>query len=237
MNENTRKIISLYDGKLTSIDVAKIVGVGSRYVRKVAKKYNLERLHCGARFGEDNHQYVSGRRIDLDGYVLVTAPLGHPYARKISNRLGCIMFEHRLVMEKHLGRYLLPTEVVDHKNGLTLHNDPENLRVFQKNGDHLHETISGIPKNISVSGRRNIELRYHPDTNRTPVDIYYLRRERGDVRLLQILHAALKFGIDSPFLLGTHYHLEKKQIDWIYRPNLEQALNGLLQRWEQDLLM
>lgn len=235
MNENTQKIISLCDGKRSSVEIAKIVGVGPRYVRKLISRYNLEHLHRGAQHGEDNHQYVSGRRIDLDGYVLVTAPPNHPYARKRPNRNGCIMFEHRLIMEKHLGRYLLPDEVVDHIDGLTLHNDPENMRIFPVNGLHLRETISGRPKEISESGRKNISLRYHPDADRKPVDIYYLRRKRGDVRLLQILRAAWKLGIDSPYLLGTHRHLEKIGIDWSDRYNLALAYDQLSERWLADL--
>ena len=236
MNKNTAQIISLYDGRRSSRDIAKILGLSDRYVRKVAFRRGLQRLHVGAQSGDKNRQFVSGRRIDLDGYVLVTAPSNHPYARKRPNRNSLIIFEHRLIAETKLGRYLQPTEVVDHIDGLTLHNDPENLRIFQKNGDHLHETISGLPKAISVSGKKNISLRYHPDEDRRPVDIYSLRRKRGDVRLLQILRAALKLGIDSPHLLGTHRHLEKIGIDWSDYSSLGHALIDLYLRYEQDLL-
>ena len=237
MNENTRQIISLYDGTNSSRDVAEILGLSDRYVRKVASRYGLQRLHVGAQCGDKNHQFVCGRRIDLDGYALVTAPPDHPYARKRPNRNGLLLFEHRLIMEKHLGRYLLPTEVVDHIDGLTLHNDPENMRIFPVNGLHLQQTISGRPKEISASGRKNIALRHHPDASRIPVDIYTLRRKRGDVRLRQILLAALKFGIESPYLLGTHRHLLNKQIPWSFRSSLEQAFEELSERWAEDLLL
>lgn len=236
MSWNTEQIISLYDGRRSSREVASILGISARYVRRIAVQFDLDRLHCGSQPGENNHQFVSGRRIDRDGYVLVTAPKDHPYARQIPNRQGKIIFEHRLVMEQKLGRYLLPSEVVDHRDGLTLHNNHENMRIFQKNGDHLFETISGLPKQISVSGKLNISLKNHPDVNRKPVDTYCLRRERGDVRLRQILLAALKLGINSPYLLGTHHHLEKIGIDWSSRSNLEHALDELNQRWAADLL-
>lgn len=51
----------------------------------------------------------------------------HPYA---STR-GYVR-EHRLVMERQLGRYLRSDEVVDHINMNTLDNRPENLRVMLK---------------------------------------------------------------------------------------------------------
>ena len=167
--------------------------------------------------------------------MLITAPLFHPYSRKVPNREGHIIFEHRLILERKIQRFLLPSEVVDHIDGLTLHNDPSNLRLFLKNGDHLQATITGLPKHISVSGMENIKTRFDHDKDFQPVDTYGLRRERGDVRLRQILLAALKLGIDSPHLLGTHRHLEKAQIDYSFRSNLELALAELNQRWEEDL--
>jgi len=237
MNDAIQAVISLYDGKRTSGEVAEIVGISKRYARKIATRYNLPRLHTGSRRGANNHQYVSGRRIDHDGYVLITAPEGHPYIRTRKGRVAGTMFEHRLVLEQKLGRYLLQTEVVDHIDGLTLHNSPENVRLFSRNGDHLRETISGLAKNISLSGRKNIKERYLLPEGFQPVDTYDLRRRRGDVRLRQILLAALKLGIDSPYLFGTHRHLEKAGIDWSVRSNLERALDDLLKRWEEDLLL
>ena len=44
--------------------------------------------------------------------------------------------EHRHVMEMHLGRKLLPTEIVHHLNGVTTDNKVDNLEVMH-GGDHM----------------------------------------------------------------------------------------------------
>lgn len=81
-------------------------------------------------------------RIVHSGYVLLKRP-GHILA----NKQGYVP-EHRLVMEAHLGRPLLPEEVVHHENGDTQDNRVENLQVFRNQGAHLsyHERRRAVDR-------------------------------------------------------------------------------------------
>lgn len=65
-----------------------------------------------------------------NGYILIRMP-EHPNA----NRRGFI-YEHRLVMEKHIERQLSMNEVVHHINGIKTDNRIENLKLFSSTGEH-----------------------------------------------------------------------------------------------------
>lgn len=80
---------------------------------------------------EKTSRYKTGKSKDCYGYVTVLAHW-HPRRHKISGRV----FEHRLVMEKNLGRYLKPTEKIHHLNGIRDDNRIENLVVCKSDRDH-----------------------------------------------------------------------------------------------------
>jgi len=77
-------------------------------------------------------RWKSGRVITALGYVEMHVPF-HPYA----SRRGRV-YEHRLVMERFLGRFLDPSEVVHHIDGDRANNAIENLMLFTCSGEHLH---------------------------------------------------------------------------------------------------
>lgn len=85
-----------------------------------------------------------GRRVDpLKGYIRLTrlaiVPDEYPLYEAMCNRWG-VLFEHRFVMAKALGRPLWPNELVDHMDGNKLNNDPSNLRLYIRGKNMPGET-------------------------------------------------------------------------------------------------
>lgn len=231
MNGRQKNVSRFCNGVLTSRQIATLSNDSQKYVQDVMLKFDLPRRTQGSAFGELNGSYKTGRRIDRDGYVIVSAPPGHPLSRIRANRNTGIMLEHRKVMEEKLGRFLLRSEIVDHIDGLTLHNDPLNLRLFENNGEHLAMTTTGKKHSISVSGKENL-LGKNARTTLSPVDRYGQMKRLGDARLLQILRAWLILDTSSPYLLGTLHHLKKAGISDLSRSNLTRELGFLCQKWE-----
>jgi len=79
--------------------------------------------------GEKCYAWKGGTR-KKNGYIQIYYP-GHPFCDKKK-----YVFEHRLVMEKHIGRYLNPDEVVHHINGEKTDNSIGNLMLFSNNSLH-----------------------------------------------------------------------------------------------------
>ncbi len=90
-----------------------------------------------------NHPLWKGGRIIHKGYVLLHTP-HHPNC----NKTGYV-YEHRLVMEGHLGRFLLQDEEIHHINEIKDDNRIENLQLFNNHGDHvrLHNKKHNNPRN------------------------------------------------------------------------------------------
>ena len=92
-------------------------------------------IRCG-KVGKRSIFWKGGKRT-VNGYVRIYKP-DHPN----SDQQGC-MAEHRLVMEKYLGRYLTKKEVVHHKNSNKQDNRIENLELLPNQSIHYIKHMTG----------------------------------------------------------------------------------------------
>ena len=90
----------------------------------------------------ENHPAWTGGKIKNDkGYIKILAP-NHP-----KNIYG-YYFEHRIIMEKHIGRYLESNEDVHHINGIKDDNRIENLEILT-DSNHSKLTYQTIKHKLS----------------------------------------------------------------------------------------
>jgi HNH endonuclease len=145
------KIRDMAAAGMFSAEIAEALGTTAKAVQKAYRRYNFPVLkNFCERKREQRNDWKGGVKI-VKGYSYSRTP-GHPLASKYGNYVAV----HRLVMEQTLGRLLLKTEVVDHIDGNTQNNSPENLRVFQSNAEHLRVTLVGKCPNWSEDGKRRI---------------------------------------------------------------------------------
>jgi len=94
---------------------------------------------------ENNPRWKGGRIIEKNtGYIKIYNPK-HPNAN------GNYVYEHRLIMEKYLKRYLLKSEIIHHINGIKNDNRLKNLILCKSNSEHhkkyhLKESLENISK-------------------------------------------------------------------------------------------
>lgn len=97
----------------------------------LSRKKLTERNKVLIRAGTKNHNWGGGTKKSDDGRTSIKY-LGHPFASK----QGYVL-KYRLVLEQHLGRFLLPKEVVHHIDSDCMNNKLSNLMLFNSQAEHL----------------------------------------------------------------------------------------------------
>jgi hypothetical protein len=98
---------------------------------RAQNKYCKRCMHRGNR----NYNWKGGKAPRPDGYIEVWVSPKDFFA-PMSGRRGFTL-EHRLVMARHLGRFLQSWEIVHHKNGNRADNRIENLEILKCQSDHM----------------------------------------------------------------------------------------------------
>ena len=133
--------------------------MGIRSCDECGENYKQKSIYVGCRFCSQKCAYAwkKGKRLKDTpriswGYRYSFMP-NHPFAND-----GRYVAEHRLVMEKKIGRYLEPNEIVHHRNGNKLDNRIENLFLMNR-ADHALSHYPEHKKERDIANKLTFHLR------------------------------------------------------------------------------
>ena len=143
--------------------------------------------------GNEVHD-VTGRKRTNKGYVSLCIKT-HPFSEKTNGYI----FEHRVVMELKLGRYLMPGEIVHHKNGKKHDNRLSNLELME-HGKHtsIHHKGAKRPRiarnNMSDAAKKRFKNKVkHPSYKKIDRDVFISKvLEHGPARTARELGISRK---------------------------------------------
>jgi hypothetical protein len=127
--ERDKKIIEFYNCGLNQKEIGIIIGLKQPGVSYILRKNKVKSHYI--KNGKNNPNWRGGIRYD-DKRKLIYSP-NHPYPDY--GKVYC--YEYKLIIEKHLGRFLKKGEIVHHINGDRTDNRIENLQVMTQ-GEHIN---------------------------------------------------------------------------------------------------
>lgn len=101
---------------------------GKRHSKEAKEKMRIAKL--GKYRMEKNNRWKGGVWKHVAGYIFIFSP-HHPLCNSRK-----YMAEHRLIIEKQIGRFLKPKEACHHINKIKDDNRPENLMAFKTQAAH-----------------------------------------------------------------------------------------------------
>lgn len=132
------QIKNMYESGMTQVEIAELLGVSQKVVWRFMKNNSIKPRVAAKRdqTGANNHNWNGGISVNEKGYIKVRCP-DHPREQ------NGYVFEHILVAERTIGRYLKfyenchpNNEIVHHNNEIKNDNRPENLKVMT-HSDHI----------------------------------------------------------------------------------------------------
>lgn len=113
---------------------------------------------------EKTAHFKDGSFVDPQGYRRILITEDNPYFKmghKLKDRTTVYVGEHRLVMAQKIGRCLGRKEIVHHKDGNKLNNDPSNLKLTNWSEHHWHgiAAMDDLRERIAALESEVVDLR------------------------------------------------------------------------------
>lgn len=157
-------LIEMYKQGARLDDIGNRFGVQASCINKIRRKRGVPNRPPTR--GPTNARWKEGTRKPAGGYIDERVSSEDPLfcmARRGGSSGGAYVFQHRLVMARHLGRPLRDHETVHHKNGVRSDNRIENLELWSSRHPR------GARVADQVAWAKEILAQYEPELPRLTV--------------------------------------------------------------------